>query len=93
MLKTDYLDQPTLVDGVNYLWEEPDRRTYHDVTDAELRHALKCRTRRLEIDKQIIALEAELKKLQRDESKVFYDAEGFSYDVRTYVATGRTELI
>jgi valyl-tRNA synthetase len=73
--------------GVETLFRKP--------TKQELSEALKLYNERMRLEKQIEKIEKQLEKVENSAkgSKVFYDRAGFTYDERTFIASGRTDLI
>lgn len=80
-------------DNRKLMFEEVDKRTYRKPTESELTEALIAERRRIDVEEEIERLKIELRKLSNHKSTVFYDSPGLPYDVRNYIASGRTELI
>lgn len=76
------------------MWEELDKCTYRNPTESELAEALALEKERNDIMSAIHTLQEKLHKIYNNKkSRVFYDTAGHPYDVRTYIASGRTETI
>lgn len=77
----------------NYYTESDDRCSFREATTEETVEAVKLENERHMLISQIEAATKRLEEISRHPSKVFYDEPGLPYDVRVYVATGKTELI
>ena len=75
-------------------WEEADKRSFRKATEVEIDEALKLEKRISELTHRIAEAEKELANIRASTgNKVFYDEPGHPYDVRTFIASGRCELL
>jgi hypothetical protein len=72
-------------DGVCCKFREP--------TPEELKEALLLEQERQTLVSQQEAIVKRLKEIRQHPSMVFYDEGGYPYDVRTFIASGRQELL
>ena len=77
----------------DYHYELPDKSKYRKPTPEEIKEAEDAEKERIKIKQEIADLVKKLRDLENHPSKLFYDMEGFPFDIRHYVASGKTELI
>jgi hypothetical protein len=74
-------------------FEEADKCTYRAPTKLERAEAIRSEKLRKKMIKQRDEAERELDRLAKHPLRVFYDEPGMPYDVRVFIASGKTELI